>query len=323
MNTKTKDQAYVRFLNDVRTGLTSEPKYLSSKYIYDRQGDAIFQEIMAMPEYYLTDAEYEVFTKNTEAILSRFYESGTEFNLVELGAGDGKKTKVLLEALLYKSIDFCYQPIDISGNALRLLETDLKDLYPNLNVMPKEGEYFEVLHSLRTNSKKPKVIMMLGSNLGNLEHKNAIDFLQKIALAMGEKDIFFIGLDQKKDPQTILNAYNDPHGITERFNKNILTRINGELGGHFDIDKFIHWESYDPETGTAKSYLLSTTNQSVYIDDLQLNINFDAWESIHVEISQKYDDAIVNWLAEEAGLKVDQSFSDSRDYFKNYILLKA
>ncbi len=126
-------------------------------------------------------------------------------------------------------------------------------------------------------------------------------------------------MTRKKNPQTILDAYNDKTGITEAFNKNILTRINRELNGNFDVEKFKHWESYNPETGTAKSYLVASEAMEVTIDQLKLKIHFDQWETIHVEISQKYDDKTVAWLADESGLEIVTSFSDDNGYYKNYV----
>lgn len=164
--------------------------------------------------------------------------------------------------------------------------------------------------------------MVLGSNIGNLLHPQAIDFLTNIQKAMTPGDLLYMGFDQKKNPQTILDAYNDPEGITEAFNKNLLHRINNEMDADFNPDNFKHWEVYDPETGTAKSYLVSTKDQSVTIKSLDLKVDFTAWETIHTEISQKYDDNIVEWLASESGLEIVNEFSDSKAYYKNYLFKK-
>lgn len=128
-----------------------------------------------------------------------------------------------------------------------------------------------------------------------------------------------MGFDQKKHPQTIQDAYNDKTGVTEAFNKNLLIRINSELKANFEPDAFMHWETYNPETGTAKSFLVSQKEQEVKIGELGLNVHFDAWETIHTEISQKYDDQVVGWLAEQSGLKVTDAFTDEKGYYKNYI----
>ena len=322
MQQKTTLISTSQFHKDVYKGLTDFPKHLSSKYFYDEKGDKLFQEIMDMPEYYLTNSEYKILDKFKDEICRAFFKDSKGFDLIELGAGDGKKTKILLRQLAAEEIPFQYVPIDISQNALNELEESISNELPSVNVMPLQGTYFETLEQLCTMQHKRKVIMFLGSNIGNLLHPQAVEFLMSIQELMNEDDLFFIGFDQKKDPQTILNAYNDAAGITERFNKNLLARINSELGANFDLDKFIHWEVYDPETGTAKSYLVSKENQTIHIKGLDLTVTFNAWETIHTEISQKYDDNIVSWLADKAGMQISRIFTDENKFYKNYILKK-
>ena len=307
------------FKQDVHQGLTDFPKHLSSKYIYDKNGDRLFQEIMALPEYYLTECEFEILSTHTETIGELFRDRENGLDLIELGAGDGKKTKVLLKYMADNDFNFIYKPIDISENAVEMLSANLAQEMSTLNVDAEVGEYFEVLDRLKEFDKRKKVIMVLGSNIGNLLHPNAIDFLTKLENTLGPDDLLFMGFDQKKNPQTILDAYNDKTGITEAFNKNVLTRINRELDGNFDIEKFMHWESYNPQTGTAKSFLVATEAMEVTIEQLQLNIHFDQWETIHVEISQKYDDNTVAWLAQQSGLEIVTSFADKNVYYKNYV----
>ncbi|MDC7994578.1 L-histidine N(alpha)-methyltransferase [Altibacter sp. HG106] len=323
MPTQVANSFDTMFQQDVYDGLTSHPKYLYSKYIYDQKGDALFQDIMAMPEYYLTGCEYEIIDTHSEEIASLFEDKETGFDLIELGAGDGKKTKVLLRELVAQQIDVTYKPIDISQNAIDSLAASLTTEFPHLEVAPERGEYFKVLNRLKSFTDRKKVIMVLGSNIGNLLHPKAINFLTQLQQSLAEGDLLFMGFDQKKHPQTILDAYNDPAGITEAFNKNILHRINAELGGDFEVDKFTHWEVYDPETGTAKSFLVATEAMKVCIDALDLTITFDPWETIHTEISQKYNDKIVSWLAEESGLRIRTSYSDQKMYYKNYVFEKG
>ncbi len=317
-----KNQAEIMFesafAEDTFKGLTSNPKYLQSKYIYDRKGDKLFQQIMDMPEYYLTNSEFNILEINAEDIVDSF-TSSQGIDLIELGAGDGKKTKVLIRKLVEKGHKFDYLPIDISQNVLDELKESLEKEIPEARVRVQQGTYFKTLEKLSEYNSRKKVILVLGSNIGNLPHKEAVDFLEHIARAMSKEDMLFMGFDQKKHPQKILDAYNDPAGITEKFNKNLLVRINTELQGNFDPDKFLHWETYDPETGTAKSFLVSKEEQKVDIEKLGLKISFEAWETIHTEISQKYDDSVVEWLADEAGLLVEKSFADKENSYKNYI----
>ncbi len=322
MNTSTAKILDTAFKKEVFEGLSNPTKYLSSKYFYDKIGDKLFQDIMAMPEYYLTDAEFEILSIHTAAIAEYFRGKGFGFDLIELGAGDGKKTKVLLKYLSENDFNFVYKPIDISQNAIDSLAEKLAEELPQVSVDAETGEYFEVLDRLQNYDSRKKVIVVLGSNIGNLLHPQAIDFLSKLKSTMLKDDLLFMGFDQKKEPQTILNAYNDATGITAAFNKNILTRINKELGGNFQVEKFKHWETYDPESGTAKSYLVATEAMKITVEEIGLTVNFDQWETIHTEISQKYDDKTVAWLAEEAGLQIETSFTDQKGYYINYVFRK-
>jgi dimethylhistidine N-methyltransferase len=320
MQTKTSISFETTFRQDIYRGLTTFPKQISSQYFYDEEGDRIFQAIMGMPEYYLTRAELAIFEKFKEEICGYFTAAGGPFQLIELGAGDGKKTKILLEELRNQGADFRYQPVDISENALEQLEKSIANDIPGIAVEGLHGTYFEVLEYTAEVKDSRKVILFLGSNIGNLLHAKAVSFLKDLAGHMDGEDLLFIGFDQKKHPQKVLDAYNDSQGITEAFNKNVLLRINKELGGNFKPELFLHWEVYDPESGTARSYLVAKEKHSVYIEALDLEISFEAWETIHTEISQKYDDPTVTWLAEQAGLQIVTQFTDTGENYRNYLL---
>lgn len=322
MQNKTAEAIETLFEKEVREGLTTYPKHLSSKYFYDSEGDRLFQKIMALPEYYLTNCEYEILQQQKAAIGNYFIGNGSPFSMFELGAGDGKKTKILLAHFLDIRANFDYRPIDISQNALDLLEKSIATELPMVKIQSLQGTYFETLKAIGQEDKKRKVILFLGSNIGNLLHDQAIAFLNQLRAVMQKGDLAFIGFDQKKDPQIVLDAYNDASGVTAAFNKNVLTRINREMDGDFSLDNFKHWEVYDPESGTAKSFLVAKEKHRVRIEKLDLTVQFDAWESIHTEISQKYDDKVIAWLAKEARLKIVTHFSDEKAYYKNYILEK-
>lgn len=308
-----------QFAQDVLDGLTSTPKTLSSKYFYDEEGDRIFQQIMNVEEYYLTRSEYQIMEENRDQILDIFKKDTTRFNLVEFGAGDGYKTKVLLDHFLSSGADFKYVPIDISGNVLDVLEDSLKQELPSLEVKPIENEYFKALKELENGGTR-NVVLFLGSNIGNFTDARAIKFLKELNEALKDGDLVFIGFDLKKDPEVILKAYNDDSGITRNFNINLLKRINRELHGNFDLAGFKHFPTYDPITGTTKSYLVSTKKQSVEIMDS--NIEFDEWEPIHMEISQKYSMKDIETLAMQTGFGIIGNFYDSRRYFVNSVWRK-
>ncbi|MEE2801965.1 MAG: L-histidine N(alpha)-methyltransferase [Bacteroidota bacterium] len=318
----TKQERFQKeFQEHVKEGLTAYPKYLSSRYIYDEKGDVLFQKIMALPEYYLTQAEYNIIDQHKDA-LAQIAIDEKGIDLIELGAGDGKKTKFLLKHLNDRKANFTYIPIDISQHSIDELTSSIKDLWPDMDVQGEQGRYFSVLDKLASYNNRPKLIIVLGSNIGNLEHPEAIKFLEQIQNSMSDKDYLFMGFDQKKDPLTIQNAYSDKTGVTQEFNRNLLHRINKEMDANFPVDTFEHWESYDPETGTAKSFLLATQPCTVKINAIELDINFDKWETIHTEISQKYDDRTVEWLAQQAGLKIKEIYEDNDQLFKNYLFIK-
>ncbi len=322
MNETKPPEFKTQFAEDVFKGLTSYPKKISSKFFYDEKGDELFQKIMELPEYYLTGKEYDILVQHREEIGNAF-SSVNGFDLIELGAGDGKKTKVLLRHFEEKSYDYKYLPVDISKNVLEQLGDSLQQEFPALDVEPQQGTYAQVLTRLADYRDRKKVILFLGSNIGNLTPEEAVAFLKKISSAMHENDLFFMGVDQKKEPQVILDAYNDNAGVTEAFNKNLLTRMNRELEADFDPETFMHWPLYNPETGVAKSYLVSTKEQTVQVNALNLEVHFQKWETIHTEVSQKFDDTSVAWLAEEAGLEIAGSWADQDKCYKNYLFKRT
>jgi dimethylhistidine N-methyltransferase len=310
------------FLNDVDKGLSSTPKYLLSKYFYDKKGDALFVDIMNMPEYYLTRAEFDIFKNQTQNIIEALQlNKNTFFELIELGAGDGTKTKELLKVLDTENYDFNYVPIDISQNALEQLKQSVNKELPNVKTKTKQGDYFNVLASLKQ-SNHPKIILFLGSNLGNLSDAQAEDFLSKLSDSLRPNDKVLLGLDLIKSRDIVLPAYNDSQGITKRFNLNLLDRINNELGADFDTNAFIHQPEYTEEEGIARSYIVSTTNQNVTVKSLNKTFHFMEGERVHTETSRKYNDSILNSYLKTTSLQVIDKLMDSNTHFADYILDK-
>lgn len=316
-------ETLTQLAEEVETGLSAKNKHISSKYFYDDEGSRIFRQIMAMPEYYLTDCEYEVFTRNKKEIASSFCEGQCVFDIIELGAGDGTKTQFLLKYFVQNNYNFQYIPIDISEIAIKILSQNLRKEIPELNIKGKVGDYFEMMEDLNRYDHKPKIIMFLGSNIGNFSFQQSVDFFNQLASVMNPSDKLFIGFDLKKDPAIIQSAYNDPHGHTRDFNLNLLTRINRELGADFDRSKFRHVPHYDVYQGAAKSYIVSTCDQDVHIEALGKSYHFRQWESIYTEMSQKFDDRLINKLADSAGFTVYNNFYDSRKYFVNSLWKKT
>ena len=303
------------FADDVLNGLSASPKFLSSKYFYDDEGSRLFQEIMKLPEYYLTRAEFEIFSAQTKEIFSAFNADDSNFDLIELGAGDGTKTAVLIDYFLKQNADFTYMPIDISDEALNALAENFHEKFPDLSMQTQPGDYFRILEDLQAHKGKRKIILFLGSNIGNFRQEQAVDFFKKLRNVMNENDLLFIGFDLQKDPNVILNAYDDANGVTAAFNLNLLSRINRELGGNFDLANFSHYAIYRPTECAARSFLISRKEQTVFIEALNKSFDFESWEPIFMEISQKYNLKMIENLAEESGFHVKQNFFDSRNYY--------
>lgn len=301
------------FSKDILEGLMQKPKRLSSKYFYDEKGDKLFQAIMKMDEYYLTNSEYEIFSLQKDQILQAILTRKNPFQLIEFGAGDGLKTKLLLEFLMEIDADFEYIPIDISSHVLEELESQLKIKWPNLICKPKVSTYFEALHDLR--SDKTKLVLFLGSNIGNFNLIEAQEFISNVNENLNSGDYFLLGVDLKKDPRVILSAYNDKGGVTKAFNLNLLDRINRELDGNFRTENFDHFPTYDPVSGETKSFLISKTKQLVELKKLNKTIEFNYAEPIFMEISKKYDLEELEFLASKTNFEFVEHFHDCKHYF--------
>lgn len=309
---------------EVQTGLLKTPKRLSSRFFYDAEGSRIFQEIMHSPEYYLTRSEYEILETYKADLLRLFTKSDyPSFDLVELGAGDGLKTKILLGFFMDQEVDFAYAPIDISADALDGLVTDVSDLWPDLRLKPQHDDYFNSLQELSNNTDSRRIVLFLGSNIGNFTPNEALDFYQQLHDRLLPGDLVLTGFDLQKHPAVIHAAYNDQAGLTKAFNLNLLRRINRELDATFDLESFDHYETYSPETGEARSYLVSQKNQVVDIRALAMVVPFKEGEIIHTEISRKFTRSQIEQLADRTGFTVDGWFTDSKGYFADVVFSRA
>lgn len=309
-----------QFKKDVNHGLSAEPKTLPSKYFYDKKGDELFVKIMHLPEYYLTRSELDIFTTQTQDIIDALQlNPNIFFELIELGAGDGLKTKKLLEALDEQQYKFDFLPIDISHNALDSLEKSIRKDLPNVSIQNKHGDYFQVLESLK-NTHHPKVVLFLGSNMGNMTDATARDFIYELGKNLSANDKLFLGVDLIKPESIVLPAYNDSKGITSEFNLNLLHRINQELGANFKINLFSHLPEYSENEGIAKSFLVSNTKQIVHIKKLKKTFQFEKGEKIATEISRKYNDEIINKIIQSTDFLITEKLTDSKKYFSNYVL---
>lgn len=299
------------FLADVLEGLKKSPKTLPSMYFYNSEGSKLFQMIMKLPEYYLTNSEYEILDTQSKEIYEDI-DPQKDIEVVEFGAGDGIKTKLLLEEFLNHTADFTYSPIDISQSALDGLKSSFQEELPNLKMNPLNDDYFSALESLKSNSTT-KLVLFLGSNIGNFKDDMEVDFLKEMRANITKGDYALIGFDLKKDPSIILGAYNDKTGVTREFNLNLLRRINTDLGANFDIESFSHFPIYNPETGESRSYLISLKKQSVILGGETIDFNYA--EPIFMEVSKKYSTKDIEILAAKTGFRVVKNYDDCRHFF--------
>lgn len=308
------------FKTEIEHGLSSTPKTLPSKYFYNKKGDALFVEIMNLPEYYLTRCELDIFKNKTQQLIEALNPpSKNNFELIELGAGDGLKTKELLQCLSDQNFHFDYYPIDISPNALELLKKSLNTELPKVSVKPLQGDYFDVLDTLKQN-QTPKIILFLGSNIGNMTDAQASQFIYHLGSNLQKGDKLLLGVDLIKPKEIVLPAYNDSQGITAAFNLNLLDRINNELGGNFNLKQFAHYPQYNEQEGIAKSFIVSTTQQTVSIKALGKSYHFREGEKIHTEISRKYNDALIEKIIAATDFRLETKITDHKAYFADYIL---
>lgn len=307
-----------QFLLDVLQGLQSTPKYLQSKYFYDKKGDGIFVQIMNSDEYYLTNCELEIFSTQTAEIADIIIDQHDNFDVVELGPGDAVKSMYLLKELVNKKAISTYFPVDISNNIINLLHKKLPAELPELNIHGLNGEYLAMLASAKKISDKIKLVLFLGSNIGNIVKEEVQQFCKILRNQLSEGDIVLIGMDLVKNPKQILAAYNDGNGYTRNFNLNLLQRINDELGGNFDLGNFEHYATYDPATAACKSYLISLLDQQVILSD-NISIQFKKDEPVFMEVSQKYSIEESDEIARQSGFEPVAHFFDKNKWFADVI----
>jgi dimethylhistidine N-methyltransferase len=297
---------------NVLAGFSQKPKKLSSKYFYDDTGSHLFQKITQHPDYYPTRTELEII-KEIQPVLPTFFPQN-ELDIIELGAGDGHKTQLIINGFLQSGHTVNYIPIDISRKAMDLLEENITP-HSNLHIHGLVADYFEGLKKARDISSNTQLVLFLGSNIGNFDHLHSLAFLKKICASLNCSDYVLLGFDLKKDIKKLTAAYNDSDGHTKDFNLNMLLRINKELGANFDIAKFQHLGIYNPIIGAMESYLIATQPHEVYISALNQTVQFEAFEPIHMEYSFKYLKPDIENLSETTGFEVVQHFTDSNDYF--------
>jgi L-histidine N-alpha-methyltransferase len=312
LRSASKPQKTGSFADDVLAGLRATPKRLQSKYFYDEVGSALFDVITVLPEYYLTRAETDILRQWGWEIVRAI---GNPVEFIELGSGSAVKTRILIEEALRVQRALRYSPIDISGDALRASAQTLVNSYPNLTVSAYEGDYFSILGTPELRRSGKVLAMFMGSNIGNYEPSAANQLLRAIARSLKPGDGLLLGADLKKDPHVLQLAYDDPTGVTAAFNKNLLARINRELGGTFDLNDFEHIAVYEREHGRVASYLLARRSCEVRIEKIDLTVTFAEGESVHTESSYKFSNDDLKALGEAAGLALQRTWTDAQDRF--------
>ncbi|CAA9228138.1 MAG: hypothetical protein AVDCRST_MAG77-847 [uncultured Chloroflexi bacterium] len=325
---------------EVRAGLTGMPKRLPCRFFYDDDGSLLFEEICELPEYYVTRAEHEILVAHAAEIVAQLPSAETGTELVELGSGSAVKTRLLIAALLRRQPGLRYVPVDISRSAIEESARALLKAYPALRVDAIAAEYEDGLRYLANQDvlsapvagraagpappeAPPKLLLWLGSNVGNLTRAAAAAFLRGVRARMGRDDRLLIGIDLRKDRAVLEAAYDDARGVTARFNKNLLRRINRELDGRFDLDAFAHRAIYHEEDGRVAMYLVSAYPHEASIEALGLRVPFVTGEAIHTEDSYKYSDAEIRALAAAAGFAVERRWFDTGRRFSENLFRPA
>lgn len=320
------DKSKNEFKNDVLLGL-SDPiqKSIPSKYLYDAVGSELFERITVQPEYYLTRTEIKILDIHANELIK---DIPKEIILIELGSGSSKKTKFLLTEIMKKQNQLYYFPIDISFDFLNSVVTNLQKSFSNVIVKGIPDDYINGINHcnniLFENNVEIKsvcrLIIFLGSSIGNFEIGDARNFLKDIRLQIKNGDYLLIGFDLEKDVPLLESAYNDNEGVTSMFNLNLLNRINKELGGNFSIDNFSHHSFYNKDKKRIEMHILSNKKQQVFISSLNKQFYFEKNEAIHTENSYKYSLDDIEGIIKRAGFSMEKEFSDENNWYKLALL---
>jgi dimethylhistidine N-methyltransferase len=296
---------------EVHAGLARRPRSLPPKLFYDAAGSALFDQITDLPEYYLTRTERAILQAHAPEMIAA---AGGTLEVVELGAGSASKTGILLEAALRRQLRCRYCPIDVSPEALALAEKRLRAALPGLRVRPLVADYTQGM-SLPSRNGHRRLALYLGSSIGNFDPRDAVAVLRRLRRELRAGDALLLGTDLAKSQSVLLPAYDDAQGVTAAFNKNVLARINRELGADFDLDGFRHVAEWNPRASRMEMYLESTVRQAVTIPAIRLSLEFDAGERIHTENSYKYTLPIVARLLKQSGFRLERTWTDKRKWF--------
>ena len=296
------------FREEVLRGLSRTDRELPCKFFYDERGAQLFQQICELPEYYITRTEIEILRLHGAEMARAL---GNQIELIGLGTGAGTKTRILLQELRDPRV---YVPIDISKEQLERSSARFQKTFPALQILPVAADYLEPFElPLPRHLSSRSVVYFPGSTIGNFQPDAASEFLSRLVDLAGDGGGLLIGVDLQKDRHVLEAAYNDSAGVTAQFNKNLLTRINRELGGDFDFDRWQHQAIYNAAEGRIELYLVSETEQTVRVTDRQFH--FRAGEKILTEYSYKHTIGGFIALARQAGFHFEQVWTDDARWF--------
>ncbi len=301
-----------RFLDDVLRGLSARRKILPSKYFYDAEGSRLFEAICELPEYYVTRTETALLV-DIAPELAAFVADGAA--LVEFGSGASAKTRLILDAS--PQIDV-YIPIDISEVALSHAAETIRADYRSLEVIPLVGDFTGVLKLPSAVQSRPIVGFFPGSTIGNFQPAEAEDFFRRVRALLGDGALFIVGADLAKAPEVLLPAYDDANGVTAAFNRNLLVRVNRELGASLDVDAFEHRAVWNEAESRIEMHLVSSRDQTARIGSRA--IVFIEGEVIHTENSHKYRPDAFEALVERGGWRVKTAWTSDAPSFGVFLL---
>ncbi len=306
--------AFSSLAEEVLAGLGSSPKRLPPKLFYDARGSQLFEQITQLPEYYVTRTERAIFQQYAGEILDH---AGNNLTLVELGAGSASKTRLLVEALARRQLRVAFYPVDVSVEALSHAVASLNGHIRNLRVHPIVADYSREVPLLDAPGRK--LALFIGSSIGNFEPQEAIEFLRRVRASLRAGDALLAGFDMAKSARLLHAAYNDRQGVTAEFNKNVLARINRELGGQFDLDAFLHVAFWNPKDSRIEMHLESRLAQKVWIRDLGIAFDVEKGERIHTENSYKFTASSIAAMLKAAGFRPEKRWTDESRWFSTVL----
>jgi L-histidine Nalpha-methyltransferase len=302
-------------IREVQRGLLRRPRSLPPWMFYDARGSRIFEHITQLPEYYPTRTERKILARYCDAIIAAACPTKSEaVRLVELGAGTASKTTILLDAAARLQSEVLYAPIDVSSAALDVACETIATSLPEICLAPIVANY--VTHPPHLESFDGTTLALyIGSSMGNFTPDEARTILRNLRSQLQSGDALLLGLDMVKDEPTLVAAYDDRHGVTAKFNLNMLHRLNCELGADFNLARFRHRALWNPRESRIEMHLESAREQCVHIEAANLDVYFAKYERIHTENSYKFTDASIRLLLAEAGFEVEQTWTDKRGWY--------